>query len=428
MTGSTAMHGKIILSMLILLAILFGPAAALASSGSPVAAAGNGIPSPVTPAVTAISAAGDLHAATPTVTLRPRPAPENQNRSLLVSAIADRLGEHPRLAATVFLIAIVVIIVVLGSVAYLIARRRHPAAPAGAKNGAPLRSDEGRPTCIGDSAEPAAPLPPGPAVLFPLSLGNLFVNPEFIGEGGAARVFRARNAKTGNVVAVKVPVRFDEATGIHFTRDIFLWQGLEHRNIIRILSSNILPIPYIEMEYAPSSLAKIPLPLPEDRAVAIVLDVARGLEYAHGKGIVHRDIKPENILLTGDGTAKITDWGLGKAMGNSLTASVIGFSPAYAAPEQLAPHQYGRPGTATDIYQLGMLLAEVLTGSVAFQGKGVHDMNMAILNNSPGILPWNGRHEPQLRQIILRCLAKRPEDRYPTVSDFIKDLEAVQAA
>ena len=115
-------------------------------------------------------------------------------------------------------------------------------------------------------------------------------------------------------VAVKVPVRFDEVTGTHFTRDIVFWQGLEHENIIRILSSNILPVPYIEMEYAPSSLAAISLPLPEEEAVRILLGIARGLAYAHEKGIVHRDIKPENILLTAEGIPRITDWGLGKAV------------------------------------------------------------------------------------------------------------------
>jgi len=419
------MRWKIIASVLILLEVLVGPAAALVTFGSPGAVAGSGTASLSPQATSALSGADSPHAATPQVTLRPRLVSETQNRTSLLSTIAERVGERPRFAAVAFLVAIVIIIIALGIIAYLITRRKVPAQAGTKRPATPPVPDEGRPTFIGEPAEPAAPPAPGPAVPFPQSLKRLFLDPVFIGEGGVARVFRARNAKTGTLVAVKVPVRFDEATGIHFTRDIFLWQGLEHPNIIRILSSNILPVPYIEMEYAPSSLAKIPLPLPEERAVRIVLDIARGLAYAHGKGIVHRDIKPENILLAEDGTAKITDWGLGKDMGNSLTTSVIGFSPAYAAPEQLAPHQYGRPGPATDIYQLGMLLAEILTGSVAFHGKGMHDMNMAILNDPPEISPWNGRHEQKLRQIILRCLAKRQEDRYSSVSDFIRDLEAV---
>jgi serine/threonine protein kinase len=141
---------------------------------------------------------------------------------------------------------------------------------------------------------------------------------------------------------------------------------------------------------------------------------------------VHRDIKPENILLTADGVPKITDWGLGKAIGDTRQSSMIGFSPAYAAPEQIAPHRYGRPGPATDIYQLGMLLCEMLTGAPAFRGEGMHDLNTSILEDTPVIPRWNGRHGNELEKIILRCLAKKPEDRYASVSDLIRDLESVQ--
>jgi serine/threonine protein kinase len=262
-------------------------------------------------------------------------------------------------------------------------------------------------------------------VEFPPSLARRFRNPVFIGEGGLARVFRAENARTGRTVAVKVPVRYDEVTGTHFTRDIVFWQGLLHENIIRIYSSNILPVPYIEMEYAPASLAALPLPLPEERAVCLVLGIARGLSYAHGRGVVHRDIKPENVLLTEDGTPKITDWGLGKAIGDSRQSTMIGFSPVYAAPEQIAPHRFGRPGEATDIYQTGMVLCELLTGRPAFRGEGIHDLNVAILEEAPVIPSWNGRHEPELRAVILTCLAKQPPERYPSVDDLIADLESI---
>jgi serine/threonine protein kinase len=179
------------------------------------------------------------------------------------------------------------------------------------------------------------------------------------------------------------------------------------------------------MEYAPSSLAAIHLPVPEEEAVRILLGIGRGLAYAHEKGIVHRDIKPENILLTAEGVPKITDWGLGKAVGDTRQSSVIGFSPAYAAPEQIAPHRYGRPGPATDIYQLGMLLCELLTGAPVFRSEGLHDLNTAILEDIPVIPLWNGRHTNELKQIILRCLAKKPEDRYVSVIALIRDLESM---
>ncbi len=360
----------------------------------------------------------------------PTPVPVRQNRTSILQTIAKNAAERPRLTVPAFWFILVVAIAFIGLVAvlYLLIRGRTGASGRPGKNAKEPPSHD---TVIGAPAgaraqEGTTSGYPEPAIQFPPSLEKRFTSPVFIGEGGLARVFRAQNAKTQATVAVKVPVRFDEITGTHFTRDIVFWQGLDHENIIRIYSSNILPVPYIEMEYAPSSLATVPLPLPEDKAVGILLGIARGLAYAHGKGIIHRDIKPENILLTSDGIPKITDWGLGKAIGDTHQSSMIGFSPAYAAPEQIAPHRYGRPGPATDIYQLGMLLAEMLTGSPAFGGEGMHDLNMAILNDPPSIPSWHGTHENGLRKIIMKCLEKRPEDRYDSVAALIRDHESLQ--
>ena len=362
-------------------------------------------------------------------TVQPTTDPVRENRTSLIQ-IAKKAAERPKVSVPsgVFLLIVAIAIIGLLAILYLLIRRTAGSFRGKKKPEQPALA--GNPTVIEDTPSPAAKTTggyPGPAVPFPPSLEKRFVHPEFIGEGGLARVFRAQNIRTGMTVAVKVPVRFDEVTGTHFTRDIVFWQGLEHENIIRILSSNILPVPYIEMEYAPSSLAAISLPLPEEEAVRILLGIARGLAYAHEKGIVHRDIKPENILLTAEGIPRITDWGLGKAVGDTRQSSVIGFSPAYAAPEQIAPHRYGRPGPATDIYQLGMLLAELLTGAPVFRSEGLHDLNTAILEDIPVIPSWNGRHGNGLKQIILRCLAKKPEDRYASVVDLIRDLESLIA-
>lgn len=364
----------------------------------------------------------------PNPTLTPTPA--KQNRSITLPALTKTVAERPKVTIPAFWLILIVgtAIIGFGAILYLLIRRKKGSAAA---EKSLVRKPDGYVTVIdvpaaGEGAGSAQSGYPEPAVAFPPSLQKRFMNPEFIGEGGLARVFRAQNAKTGETVAVKIPMRFDEATGTHFTRDIVFWQGLEHENIIRIYSSNILPVPYIEMEYAPSSLAAIPLPLPEENAVAMVLCIARGLAYAHRKGIVHRDIKPENILIAADGTPKITDWGLGKAIGDTRKSSIIGFSPAYAAPEQIAPHKYGRPGPATDIYQLGMLLAELLTGSALFKGEGLHDLNMAILNDPPVIPAWKGEHKARLREILIKCLSKRPEDRYESVEVLVRDLESIR--
>ena len=409
--------------MVLLLVLLALPAAVSASpghAGTSVSPAGLSLHSGV---------ASGIIAAPSTVqfTVQPTPDTVRENRTSLIQ-IAKKAAERPKVSVNSGLFFTIVSIAIIGLLAILYLLIRRTAGSLRGKKMPEKPALAGNPTVFGETPAPAERTTggyPGPVVPFPPSLEKRFVHPEFIGEGGLARVFRAQNIRTGMTVAVKVPVRFDEVTGTHFTRDIVFWQGLEHENIVRILSSNILPVPYIEMEYAPSSLAAISLPLLEEEAVRILLGIARGLAYAHEKGIVHRDIKPENILLTAEGVPRITDWGLGKAVSDTRQSSVIGFSPAYAAPEQIAPHRYGRPGPATDIYQLGMLLAELLTGEPVFRAEGLHDLNTAILEDIPVIPPWNGRQGDKLKQIILRCLAKKPEDRYASVVDLIRDLESV---
>jgi hypothetical protein len=276
------------------------------------------------------------------------------------------------------------------------------------------------------SDRPSANIPATvPAVPFPPSLEQKYREIEFIGEGGLARVFRAKRAKDGTLVAVKVPIRYDELTGTHFIRDITLWQGLHHPNIIEIYAANVLPVPYIEMEYTRSSLAAVKFPISENEALAIIRQVARGLAYAHAHGIVHRDIKPENILITDDGTPKITDWGLARPVTDTRQSSVISFSPAYAAPEQLAPGRYGKPGPRTDIYQLGVLLYEMLTGTVPFRNEGLLELNHAILVNTPPHPVWAGTHVDRIRQIMMKCLAKNPDDRYESVAALIAELDSM---
>jgi hypothetical protein len=415
-------HRIIGLFMVLLLVLLAAPAVSATvgnagTSGSPAGSSFHTL-EPADIITTPLAASGII---------KPTPEPVRVNRTSLIQ-IAKKAAERPKVSIPSGLFFIIVAIAIIGllSILYLLIRRTAGSFPGKKKPG--KSGLAGNPTVFEETPPPAAKTTggyPAPAVPFPPSLEKRFVHPEFIGEGGLARVFRAQNIRTGMTVAVKVPVRFDEVTGTHFTRDIVFWQGLEHENIIRILSSNILPVPYIEMEYAPSSLAAIHLPVPEEEAVRILLGIGRGLAYAHEKGIVHRDIKPENILLTAEGVPKITDWGLGKAVGDNRQSSVIGFSPAYAAPEQIAPHRYGRPGPATDIYQLGMLLCELLTGAPVFRSEGLHDLNTAILGDIPVIPLWNGRHGNELKRIILRCLAKKPEDRYASVVDLIRDLECI---
>ncbi|MBW2674297.1 MAG: protein kinase [Deltaproteobacteria bacterium] len=249
-------------------------------------------------------------------------------------------------------------------------------------------------------------------VYFPATLADRYRDVTFIGKGGLARVFRAVRRSDGAVVAVKVPISFDETTGRIFLKEMKIWEGLVHPNIVRLCSVNILPVPFVEMEYVSRSLAGVSLPLSPAKAAAIVEDIVSGLAYAHDHGIIHRDIKPQNILLAEDGTAKITDWGLGTVMDDRHESSIVGFSIQYAAPEQIAPRRFGDADTRTDIYQTGVVFYELLTGHRPFDDGGLGEMTDAILGEIPAppsslvpaAAPWD--------EIVMRCIAKEKEQRY----------------
>jgi eukaryotic-like serine/threonine-protein kinase len=261
----------------------------------------------------------------------------------------------------------------------------------------------------------------------PPALEKRYPDAEYMGEGGVGRVFRVFDRDENRYIAVKTPIRFDEVTGQQFTRELHVWQGLHHKNIVEIYAANVFPMPYIEMEFIEKSLADLKFPLPPAQATAIVRGIADGLRYAHERGIVHRDIKPENILITEDGIPKITDWGLAKAMTDTKKTGMISFSLNYAAPEQLAPNMYGEAGEWTDIYQLGVLYYEMVTGRLPFCGAGMGEVTQAILHNVPQTPELEGADADAISRIILKCLAKKPSDRYHTVAEIITDLETITA-
>lgn len=265
------------------------------------------------------------------------------------------------------------------------------------------------------------------AVHLPAALEKKYPGAEYIAEGGVSRVFRVRDEANNRYVAVKVPIRFDEVTGSQFTKELTIWEGLHHKNIVELYGANIFPRPYIEMEYVASSLAEMHFPIDKKKAADIITGIAEGLRYAHEQGIVHRDIKPGNILLTPEGMPKITDWGLSKAQGTKQSG-LIGFSLEYAAPEQLAPNLYGEPGPWTDIYQMGVLFYEMLAGYVPFAGDGMGEVTHAILHDEPAPAVSGGRSADAINAIIAKCLRKRPQDRYTSVADLLKDLKRLDLA
>jgi hypothetical protein len=250
----------------------------------------------------------------------------------------------------------------------------------------------------------------------PFELQPFYTDSAFIGEGGFGRVFKAIN-KTGKLVALKIPKSFDKKSERTFITEVSNWSHLNHPNIVKLIEYKILPIPYIETEYCEGRLEKGMKSLAE--SVSIVYEIAKGLEYAHKKNIIHGDVKISNILIK-NGVYKISDWGLSKLkIDESVTLS--GATPSYAAPEQIS-QEFGKADERTDIYQLGNVFYELLTGRLPFEGN-ISQIYSSILTTQP-IKPSeiNSNSKP-VNDIIMKCLNKNKNKRYSSMGELIKELE-----
>jgi serine/threonine protein kinase len=213
-------------------------------------------------------------------------------------------------------------------------------------------------------------------------------------------------------------------TGKSFLNEIAAWETLRHPNIVKVTALNILPVLFVEMEYLPDSLEAIEKPIPVWKAVHLIRGIADGLKYAHEQGFIHRDIKPHNILLDKDFVPKITDWGMSKVLTNELkNSSIAGFSLSYAAPEQVSPSEFGRTDERTDIYQLGVVFYELVTGSVPFGGESIVEVGNAIMRVQP-IPPSEFNSDAAIvEKIILKCLEKDPAKRFQSTLELLDALD-----
>ncbi len=279
-------------------------------------------------------------------------------------------------------------------------------------------------TAYPESLEPP-PITPAPEQknYFPRELESKYTEITYVGRGGIAWVFSARRKTDGVRVAVKIPISFDETTGKCFLNEIAAWETLRHENIVEVTAVNILPVPYVEMEFVPGSLEALEKPLPVWKAVHIINGITAGLQYAHEHGFIHRDIKPHNILLTEAVVPKITDWGMSKVLAADIKkSSIAGFSLSYAAPEQVSPSEFGRTGERTDIYQLGVVFYELVTGSIPFGGESIVEVGNAILRDDP-IAPSEYNPDAEaVQKIILKCLEKDPARRYQSAAELLDAL------
>ncbi|MGI6022937.1 MAG: tetratricopeptide repeat protein [Methanoculleus sp.] len=254
----------------------------------------------------------------------------------------------------------------------------------------------------------------------PLEVAERYTASEYLGKGGFARVFKVQNSD-GSWAALKIPISPDAATGKSFIAELQNWTSMVHENIVRVQDYNILPFPYFEMELCDGTLSDLERPVPPDHAAWLLFNICEGLKYAHARGILHRDLKPQNIMLR-DGAPKISDWGLSKVMVQSRTTTISGgFTAYYAAPEQITNRSKDQ---RTDIWQLGVILYELVTGRLPFTGESMVEIGMAIATEAPGRPGAIHPDAEPLDAIILRCLEKSPEQRYQSVTDLQRDLAA----
>ncbi len=270
---------------------------------------------------------------------------------------------------------------------------------------------------------------------FPVELKKKYKPLEFIGEGEFAKVFKAINSKNGKVVAIKIPKT--SKTSKAFISEVSTWLHLTHPNIVKLYDADILPIPHLEMEFIEGAkinsklardLEEYPKPVDERVALKLIKGIAEGLKHAHSKGIYHRDLKPKNVLINSELTPKITDWGLAKiSVANSM---ISGYTPLYAAPEQLKPSKYGSTDQRTDIWQLGVVFYELLTGKLPFEGYTQEEVSGKITDETYEFIPPS-KIKPELEKydrIFNKILAKRKDERYQSVDEFLDDLIEIEKA
>jgi serine/threonine-protein kinase len=252
-----------------------------------------------------------------------------------------------------------------------------------------------------------------------------------LGRGGMGVVYKARHLRLNRPVALKM-LLVGAYAGAHelarFLREAEAVAGLRHANIVQVHDvGDFAGMPYFTMEFVEGgSLAQklAGTPQPARQAAALLATLAGAVQAAHQGGIVHRDLKPANVLLTADGTPKISDFGLARRLdaeaGHTLTGTLVG-TPSYMAPEQ-AQGKTDAVGPATDIYALGAILYELLTGRPPFRAATAAETIRQVISQDP-VPPSRLNKVPRdLETVCLQCLHKQPERRYSSARELADDL------
>jgi len=253
-----------------------------------------------------------------------------------------------------------------------------------------------------------------------------------VARSGMASIFRGTDVRNGRAVAIKLPHPEMEADPLlfdRFKREEEIGKKLDHPGVVKVLNGEERSRRYMVLEWVDGRLLRQVLNeqkrLPQDRAIRITLALCKALDYIHSEGVVHRDLKPENIMVGPDDQVKLIDFGIAANAG-SRRLTFAKLTEAMGTPDYISPEQVkGKRGDQrSDVYSLGIMFYEMLTGKVPFTGPNPFViMNERLLNNPIPPREVNPQISPQLQEIIYRALERDPNKRYPNAHEFALDLE-----
>lgn len=253
-----------------------------------------------------------------------------------------------------------------------------------------------------------------------------------VAETGMMTVFRATDMQSGRQVAIKVPhasMEVDPVFSERFKREEEIGTSMHHPNVMQIFPHHDHSRTFMVMEWVPGKLLRTILneqgKLPPERAIRITVGILHALEYIHNHGVVHRDLKPENIMVDEQDHIKLIDFGIASKEG-AKRVTYTGYTQALGSPDYISPEQVkGKRGDArSDLYSLGVMLYEMLTGATPFSGPSpLAVMNDRLINHPTPPREVNPGISPHLQEVLYRALERDPHNRYPTAHAFAWDLE-----